>query len=138
MARPQRAMSPARSRAMRSTTAAPTVPRPARPTLSGATMRFGNLTTEAPKSSAALGEGDDVVQLFRRGFKEPAQVAGRLPDALLVLDQRTANEPLAVLAEADAGRHRELGLLDQQGRELDGAKRAERLGQRRPGEHRGA
>src|SRR5690348_14421343 len=120
IARPQRTASAARSRSMRSMTAAPTVPSPARPTFSGATMEWRPEDGRA-ENSAALGEGDDVVQLFRPGFKEPAEIAGGLADALLVLDQGDAHEPFAVLAEADAGRHRDLGLLDQESRELDTA-----------------
>jgi len=54
------------------------------------------------------------VQLFNAGIKKTADVAGRLTDALLVLDQRDAHEPLAVLAKCNARRHRHLGLLDQQ------------------------
>ena len=38
-------------------------------------------------------------------------LADGLADALLVLDEREAHEALAAGAEADAGRHRDLGLL---------------------------
>ncbi len=44
---------------------------------------------------------------------------------------------LAAFAEAGAGRHRDLGLFDQELGEFDTAELAERLGDRRPGEHRG-
>src|SRR5882672_12357741 len=135
--RPQRADNAACSRSMRCMTAAPTVPSPARPTLSGAIMKSATCRGGAG-DSAARGEGDDVVQLFRAGFKEPAQIAGGLADTLLVLDQGDAHEAFPVLAEADAGRHSDFGLLDQERREVDAAERPERLGQRRPGEHRGA
>ncbi len=84
---------------------------------------------------APLGQGDDVVQLFGAGFKEAADVACSLPDALLVLHQRDAHVAFAALAEAGAGRDRDLGLLDQEGRKIDAAKACERLGDRRPGEH---
>ena len=52
------------------------------------------------------------MQFGRRRFKEPADVAGRLTDPLLVLDQRDAHEALAVLAEAHARGHRDLRLLE--------------------------
>src|SRR5262249_51193244 len=112
MARPQRASSASRWRSISRTTEAPTVPRPATPTFSGATMEKPETRGEGP--SAAGREGDDVVQLFRRRFKEAAHVARRLADALLVLDQRDAHIALAVFAERHAGRHRDLGLLHQQ------------------------
>ena len=62
---------------------------------------------------ASLGKGDDVVQLFRPGFKKPTDVARGLTNTLLILDQRDAHVPFPVLAEADAGRDRDLRLLDQ-------------------------
>ena len=49
-------------------------------------------------ASAQLGEG-------------ALDAADGLADALLVLDQREAHEPLAAGAEAHAGRHRDLGVL---------------------------
>src|SRR5580704_8574737 len=90
------------------------------------------------RRSTPLRQGDDVVQLFRTGFKEAPQVARGLANALLVLDERDAHEPFAVLAEANAGGNRDLGLLDEQRGKLDGVERRERRRQRRPGEHRGA
>src|SRR5437879_3338868 len=104
-------------------TAEPTVPNPARPTLRGSAMVQSG---KCPRS-AAFGERQDVVQLFRAGFKKAPDVAGGLADALLVLDQRDADISFAVFAEADAGRDRDLGLLDQEGREFDRAERVERL-----------
>ena len=67
------------------------------------------------RSSAPGLEGNDVVQLLRTGFKETPDVAGGLADALLVLDQRDAHIALAVLAEGNARRHRDLRLLDKDG-----------------------
>jgi hypothetical protein len=43
------------------------------------------------------------VQHFRPCFKKAPDIARRLPDPLLVLDQRDADMALAVLAEAFAG-----------------------------------
>src|SRR5215470_3826427 len=131
MGRPARSASAARERSSIEATAEPTVPNPARPTLSGSAM--GN--PETLPVSAALGERHNVVQLFRTSFKKAANVAGGLANALLVLDQRDANEAFAALAEAGPRRHRHFGLLDQKLRELDAAERLERLGDRRPGEH---
>ena len=79
--------------------------------------------------------GDDVVQCFVGRGKETADVAGRLADALLVLHQRDAHVTVAVLAEADARRHRHVGLLDQELREFQAAELAEAFRDRRPGEH---
>src|SRR3984957_17715344 len=173
--RPQRAMSLSRPYCKSSTTAEPTVPSPARPTLSGAVMascfkcvfgghsgrrlRGGSLSSNRssalllrlsqrlaaavqlwrirPTQSAALGERHHVVQLRRAGFQEAADIARHLADALLVLDQRDAHMALAIFAKARAGRHRDAGLFDQKRREFHAAERLERLGNRRPGEHRG-
>src|SRR3989442_3875191 len=133
IARPQRASSASRWPAISRTTEAPTVPSPARPNFSGATM-------ERPERDAALAagrEGDDVVQLFRRRFKEAADVARRLADALLVLDQRDAHIAFPMLAECHAGRDRDLRVLHQQLGEFEAAERAEQVRERRPREHGG-
>ena len=66
-------------------------------------------------SLAALGQGKNVVQLPRPGFKEAPDVAACLPDALLVLDQRDAHMALAIFAKADAGRDRDIGLAAREG-----------------------
>src|SRR5665213_803180 len=127
MARPQRAASASCWSATWAIKAAPTVPNPATPTFSEVVME-----------SAPRGERDDVVKLFRPGLQEAADIARGLADALLVLDQRDANEPFAIFAETDAGRDREFGLLHQQRREFHAADALERLRDRRPSEHRGA
>src|SRR5437868_795059 len=64
------------------------------------------------------------------------ETAQRLPDAVLVLDECEAHVALAVLAEADARRHRDLRLLDAELRELERAERLVLIGDRRPDEHR--
>src|SRR6185295_17498309 len=77
-------------------------------------------------------------ELRRRALRHEAlDVAYRLPQPLAVLDQRDAHIALAVFAEAQARRHRHLGVAQEQLRELDAAEIAEALGDRRPGEHRG-
>ena len=67
---------------------------------------------------------------------EARGIAGRLPDALLVLHQGDAHMALAVFAEACSRRYGNARLLDQQRGELDAAQRLKRFGDRRPGEHR--
>src|SRR5450631_1424958 len=111
MPRPARSMSAVRDRASIEATAEPTVPNPARPTLSGSAIRA---IREESLRSAAFGKRKHVVQLFRRAFKEASDIAGGLADALLVLDQRDPHIAFAMLAEADAGRNRDRGLLHHQ------------------------
>src|SRR5207249_3785707 len=98
-------------------TPAPTVPRPSRPMRTSFTVEG---TARAPARSGL----------------ELLEAAQRLPDPLLVLDQREAHVPFAVLAEADAGRDGDLGLLHAELGELQRAEPAERLGDGRPHEHR--
>src|SRR5271156_4926310 len=62
--------------------------------------------------------------------------AERLARAMLVLDQRETYEAVAVLAEADSRRDRDLGFREQELGELERSHRAERLRNRRPHEHR--
>src|ERR1700676_1828817 len=57
--------------------------------------------------------------------EERFDVARRLAQALAVLDQRDAHKPLAVLAEADPRRDRDIGPLEQELREGERADRAE-------------
>src|SRR5713226_5742926 len=64
--------------------------------------------------------------------------ARRLPDPLLVLDEREAHEALTALAEADARTDRDRGLLGEPQREGERALVAEPLRDRRPDEHRPA
>src|SRR5262245_124894 len=105
---PERSSSRPRWASRSLATPAPTVPRPSRP------MRT-SLTS--------------VTEVF--------ETAKRLADSLLVLDQREADVALAVLAEADPRRDRDLGLLDQQLGELERADAAEGLRDRCPHEHGG-
>src|SRR6266705_845815 len=75
------------------TTPAPTVPSPSKPMRTSLTGGTGRCLL-GPASAAQL-----------------LEAAQRLPDALLVLHQRETHVALAVLTEADAGRHRHPGLL---------------------------
>src|SRR5581483_4858432 len=131
--RPQRADSARLSFSMRRTTSAPTVPSPAIPTLRGATIAASN----SRKDLSPVGERNHVVQRFEAAFKEAAHPARSLADTLLVFHHGDADIALAMLAEGDAGRYHHAGFLHHQGGELHAAEALERLGQRRPGEHRG-
>src|SRR5450756_2434708 len=157
--RPQRADSVRPCCSIRRTTSAPTVPSPAIPTFRGATMTRKTCrkddewegpdprTVSIPGSPPGtcfsgsclppVGERNHVVQRFNAAFKEAAHAAGGLADSLLVFHHGDAHIALAVLAEGDPRRHHHPGFLHHQGRELHAADAAERLGQRRPGEHRG-
>ncbi len=64
---------------------------------------------------------DHVMHRFRGLSEELFDVPRGLADAVLVLDQRDANEALAVFAEAEPGRDSDARLLDQQLGELDRA-----------------
>src|SRR6185312_10911294 len=92
------------------TVAEPTVPRPARPSLSGSAMR----KTGCSRGLAACLQGNDVVQNLVGVVEELPEVARGLTDALLVLDQRETHEALALLTEADARRNGKARLLDQE------------------------
>src|SRR5262249_52726972 len=98
------------------TTPAPTVPRPSRPMRTSST--------------------DVTACSFERSAVDVLEAAERLLDSLLVLDEGEAHVALAVLAKADARGHRHLRFLDAELRELQGAHGPERLGDRRPHEHR--
>src|SRR5206468_12030225 len=62
--------------------------------------------------------------------------AGRLPDPLLVLDEREPDVTVAPLAEADPRADGHVRLAREQQRELERAERPEALRDRRPDEHR--
>src|SRR6478672_3589758 len=79
----------------------------------------------------------DVVQGLVGRIEETAEIAGRLADALLVFDERNAHIAVAVLAEADTGGDRHVGLLDEELGEFKRTEAAELLGDRRPRKHRG-
>src|SRR6266446_3909081 len=99
------------------TTPLPTVPRPRRPILISF-MAGPGATSAAPSAGG-----------------ERLEAPKGLFDPLLVLDEGKADEALAVLAEADARRDRDLALVDQELRELERAHGPERLRDRRPHEH---
>src|ERR1700730_8187181 len=123
MPRPARSASAGCERASIAATAEPTVPNPARPTLSGSAI--GQPIQSNPGGirlrSAAFGKRNDVVQLFRRAFKEAPDITRGLTDALLVLDQRDPHVSFPILAKADTRRDRHACLLDQERGELDAA-----------------
>src|SRR6185436_15909271 len=95
------------------------------------TAGFGWIT---PRPAFAAGS--------RRPSQQPvlsehvADAARRLAQPVLVLDQRDAHVVVAVVAEADAGRDRDLGLLDQPLGEGDGAFLGVEIGDFCPDVHR--
>src|SRR3974390_1524875 len=89
--RPQRANSFSRPRSSRCTTALPTVPRPARPTFSGCAMTRRPDWDEIKTRLTSRRQRNDVVQQFRAGFKKAPDIAGGLPNALLVFHERDAD-----------------------------------------------
>src|SRR5262249_32168891 len=107
--RPARSVNELCVRMIMAATAEPTVPNPARPTLSGSVIRLaGNAF-----GLRFAGDRQHVVQPLRPAVEEPPEIARGLADALFVLDQRDAHETFAVFAKPDAGRYRDLGLFDQ-------------------------
>src|SRR5918995_6533830 len=91
-----------------------------------------------PPLPSRPGDRHHVVEALVGGVEEAANAARGLADALLVLDEGDAHVIVAVLAETDARRHRDVGLLDEEFRELEAAERPEFLRDRHPGEHRRA
>src|ERR1700694_1367640 len=87
---------------------------------------------------AALSEGKNVVQLLRTGFKKPADIAGRLPNALLVFDVRDAQVAFSMFSKRSPGGDWNCRLLDQDRGDLHAAEALKHLGNGRPGEHGGA
>src|SRR5215469_18635564 len=88
-------------------------------------------------SLAPRRQRNDVVQQFRPGFKKAPDIASRLSNALLVFHECDADMAFTMFAKASPGSDRNAGLLDQKRGEFDAAEGAERLGYRRPSEHRG-
>ena len=71
-----------------------------------------------------------------RGVEQFPDRAGRLVDALLVLDEREAHVTVAAVAEPDPGTDRNARLTGEAQRDLQRAETAELLGDRCPDEHR--
>src|ERR1700691_1163723 len=112
------------------TTPPPTVPHPSRAIRTG----FNCSPMLLRLGSGAAGRADGNCGVT--GAQRVTNSAERLAGAMLVLDQREAYEAVAVLTEAHTRRDRDLGLGEQELRELERAHRAERLRNRRPHEHR--
>src|SRR5213593_3985622 len=126
MGRPARRAISARWARSTFTTPAPIVPKPISPTLTGAaTLRGCDLSPGAGANPGREPAGERA-----------ADATHRLAGAVLVLDEREAHVVVAVLAEADAGRDRDLGLLEEELRELERAHRLESVRDLGPHEHR--
>ena len=81
----------------------------------------------SPSAHACFFSFTTLCRVWSAVSKKRRTAARRLADALLVLDQRKAHVVVAVLAEADAGRDGDVGLLDQELREFERAEIAEAL-----------
>src|SRR5262245_31468601 len=88
--------------------------------------------------SASCSERHNVVQLLRRVLQETLDIAGRLTNTLLVFHECNAHKALAVFAEADARRNRDVGLLHQKLGKFHAAETVEGFGNGSPGKHRRA
>src|SRR5882762_1422421 len=102
----------------------PTVPIPSSPTRMGRIRRLPLRVSRRGSQQAVLAE-------------HVADTARRLPQAMLVLDERDPHVVVAIVAEADAGGDRDLRLLEQALGELDRAELAVELRDLRPDVHRG-
>src|SRR5262245_44779265 len=121
--RPARRAISARCARSSFTTPAPIVPKPISPTR---TDRSGTWSAGlCPPSRLPEGGAEGLLD-----------AADRLPRPVLVLDEREAHELIAALAEADPRRHRHLGLVQQELRELERAHRLVLAGDLGPHEHR--
>ncbi|CRI67327.1 hypothetical protein THIOKS1550019 [Thiocapsa sp. KS1] len=110
----------------------PTVPKPRSPTFTGSMHAplFADLFADACVNvieSSAPGARLAAEHLF--------DTPNRLAGAMLVLDQPETHVPVAVLAEADAGRDRDPRLLQELLGKFERAECAIGLGNRRPGKH---
>src|SRR6185312_1716390 len=82
-----------------------------------------------------LGAGHCLRRLCRVGKKFLDRACG-LADALLIFDERNADEAFAMLPKADARRNCHVSLLDQELGERDGTEMTKALWHRRPSKHR--
>ena len=141
--RRRRACLRARGRACASAIHVMRIGRPARRAISSSLRRS---TSHVPPPTVPKPEQADLQRLQSRAAcharASPSsrniclmpRIACRVRD--LVLDHREAHVVVAVLAEADARRHRDLRLREQLLRELERAQLAIRLGNLRPHVHR--
>src|SRR5690606_10540397 len=138
MLRPARRVISSRLRASTSKVPRPIVPIPNRPTRTG--PNFSKILSRWPAPQARAGSSE------RSGRPRPDEAVAAeglanapqgLPDPLLVLDQREAHMGVAVVAEADAGRNGDLGLVQQLLRELERSHGLVGIGDLGPDVHRG-
>src|SRR5262249_10513774 len=95
---------------------------------------LGSPTLEG-RASRRLGVGRRG-DLLSRSLEKPANGAGRLVDALLVLDEREAHVTVAARPEADAAADRHVGLARELQGDLERAELGVLVRDRRPDEHR--
>src|SRR4029077_5744291 len=117
------------------TTPSPTVPHPSRATRTG----FNGALSRVNRGALLGARGSDArTRPRRRDAQGMGDSANRLAGAMFVLDECEAHEAVAVGAEADSRRYRDLSLGQQELGELKRAHIAQWLRNRRPHEHRGA
>ena len=135
--RPQRTARSLPWRSIRRTSDAPTVPRPARPSRSGAFMTVATAPTGGEISALALAIGTTLCNVLSADSRKrrTLRAAWRMRCSFSTSAMRTYSSPCS--PKPMPGRDRDVGLLDQQLGELERAERAELLRDRRPGEHRG-
>ena len=75
------------------------------------------------------------MQFFVGAFKEPADIPASLTQPLFVFHQPDTDIVVSVLAETEAGRNGDLGMLEQQLGEFQAAQRLELFRNRCPDEH---
>src|SRR5262245_23365967 len=121
--RPARRVISARCARRSFTTPAPIVPKPISPTATG----------RSRTRSAGLCPARRLAECRTERLLD---AANRLSRPVLVLDQGKADVVVAVLAEADARRHRHLGLAQEILGELERAHRFVLIGNLGPDEHR--
>src|SRR5579884_4295645 len=86
--------------------------RPAR-ALRSAAWAESALTTPPPTVPSLFGRGQIDGRMIGAHGKKFLHIARRLTDAMLILHQRHAHIAFAIFAEADPGRDRDLGMLEQ-------------------------
>src|SRR2546425_1387197 len=110
------------------TTPVPIVPKPSSPTW----------TASATAAGSDLSGARPCPRGLECSAERPPDAAHGLAGTVLVLDQREPHVVVAVLAEADAGRHGDLRLPEQKLRELERAHGLEGVRDLGPHEHGGA
>src|SRR5579872_1010344 len=116
------------------TTPVPTVPHPSRAIRTGCDFAPAIRTLPGSLELCGCDAAHFGCGRVREGLLD---AANRLASAMLVLDQRETYEAVAIGAESDSRRDRNLGLAQQELGKFQRAHLTKRIGNRRPYEHRG-